>query len=60
MEVPYWGPEAKPRQKVLRQVPSLTSLQLHPFGGLFRGQPGQPAPERQTILDFTGARDDGV
>ena len=26
----------------------------------FPGQPGKPAPEIQTILDFTGARDDGV
>jgi len=32
----------------------------YPFNGLFSGQLGKPAPERQTILDFTEARDDGV
>jgi len=32
-------------------------LLLQPFTSLF---PGQPAPERQTILDFTGATDGGV
>jgi len=26
----------------------------------FQDTLGKPAPERQTILDFTGARDDGV
>jgi len=26
----------------------------------FQDNLGKPAPERQTILDFTGARDDGV
>jgi len=35
----------------------LDLLLQHPFNGLFPGQPGKPAPERQTILDFTGARD---
>jgi len=34
-------------------------LLIHPFNGLFPEQPGKPAPERQTILDFTGARDNG-
>jgi len=33
----------------------LLLLLLHPFNGL-----GKPVAERQTILDFTGARDDGV
>jgi len=34
---------------------------LHPFNGLFfQDNLGKPAPERKTILDFTGARDDGV
>jgi len=27
---------------------------------LFQDNPGKPTSERQTILDFTGARDDGV
>jgi len=27
---------------------------------LFHNNLGKPAPQRQTILDFTGARDDGV
>jgi len=26
----------------------------------FQGNLGKPAPERPTILDFTGTRDDGV
>jgi len=26
----------------------------------FQDNVGKPAPERNTILDFTGARDDGV
>jgi len=26
----------------------------------FQGNLGKPAPEKQTILDFTGTRDDGV
>ena len=39
----------------------LQLLLLHPFNGLFsRDILGKPATERQTILDFTGARDDGV
>jgi len=36
-------------------------LLLHPFlAAFFQENLGKPAPERQTILDFTGARDDGV
>jgi len=32
---------------------------LHAFNGLyFQHNVGKPAPEKQTILDFTGARDD--
>jgi len=34
-------------------------LLIHPFNSLFPGQPGKLAPERQTILDFAGARDNG-
>jgi len=37
-----------------------TTTTLHSFIGLFLGQPGKPTPERETFLDFTGARDDGV
>jgi len=33
---------------------------LHPFNGLFPGQPGKPTAERQTVLHFTDARDDKV
>ena len=34
---------------------------LHAFNNLFfQDNVGKPAPERQTILDFTGARDDWV
>jgi len=36
-------------------------LLLHLFNGFFFQQNlGKPAPERQTILDFTKAREDGV
>jgi len=39
----------------------LLLLHLHPFNGLFfQDKLDKPAPEKQTILDFTGARDDGV
>jgi len=31
----------------------------YPFNGLFQGNPGKPASESQTILDFTEERDDG-
>ena len=34
---------------------------LQPFNGLFfQNNLGKPALKRYTILDFTGARDDGV
>jgi len=35
-------------------------LLLHPFNGFFQNNLGKPAPERSTILDFTGARDGGL
>jgi len=35
-------------------------LLLHLFNGFFQDNLGKPAPERQTVLDFTAARDDGV
>ena len=39
----------------------LLLLLLHPFNGLFfQDNLGKLAPERQTILDFTGVRDDAV
>jgi len=42
-------------------VTTTTTTLLHPFNGLFfLDNPDKPAPERQTILDFTEARDDGV
>ena len=40
---------------------SLPEQLLHPFNGLlFQDNLGRPAPDGYTILDFTGARDDGV
>jgi len=40
---------------------TITTILLRPFNGLFfQVVLGKPAPERQAILDFTGARDDGV
>jgi len=38
----------------------LLLLLLQLFNGFFRDNLGKPAPERQTILNFTVARDDEV
>jgi len=43
------------------QILTDTTTTPHLFNGLFsRKKLGRPAPARQTILDFTGARDDEV
>ena len=39
---------------------SLLLLHYIRLTAFFPGQRGKPAPEWQTIMDFTGARDDGV
>jgi len=50
----------RPLSIVYNVLNVLLLLLLRPFDGLFRDNLSKLAPERQTILDFNKARDDGV